>query len=307
MVPIGSWQRSLLLLATALCMFPRAVNASFTVCRKNECRRQGQISFSVVAATTTAFRRQSLQQQQQQQQQHQQHTILGAESSEKKKKFGDPVREATGKRPSLHPVTINAIAEALKIRAQNLPDAPLRQVSDDEKTVVVAPLQIALTASKIAADAVKRRQEASLATNDGMTLTLIEEQTIAGRVLGVLMRLTQLEAELCQKCIKTPWIAKYNEWAAFGVVEPPKEEQVVIMDTRTAAAAAAANIDGDVVTDERILQDPLFAMNRAECLLALFLQTVERVELEKIGQSVPDNSVIDFLDADRSEVLLEFL
>jgi hypothetical protein len=187
----------------------------------------------------------------------------------------------------LHPVTINAIAEALKIRAQKLPDSPLRPSSvDDGKTMKVEPLQIALTASKIAADAVKRRQEASLATKDGMTLTSEEEQTIAGRVLGVVMRFTDLEAELCKRCADTPWITKYGEWGAFGVIAKEEEEAVV---------------------DARILQDPLFGMNRAECLLALFLKTVERVELEKIGQSVPDNGVIDFLDADRSEVLLEFL
>ena len=68
------------------------------------------------------------------------------------KNTGDPLRAATGIRPSLHPVTINALAEALKQRAQNRPEVPLR-VTDD-----TPPLQVAMAAGKIASDALQKRR-----------------------------------------------------------------------------------------------------------------------------------------------------
>jgi len=158
---------------------------------------------------------------------------------------GDPLRAATGIRPSLHPVTINALAEALKVRALNKKEMPLR-VNEH-----VEPLQVAMSAGRIASEAVEKRQRTS--AQDGMNLTAQEEQTIAGRVVGVVMRLEELEVALYEKCEATGWIAKYNEWASFGVLKDETYEKEV---------------------DEMILMDPLFGMNRAECLLALFLQTV---------------------------------
>jgi hypothetical protein len=143
----------------------------------------------------------------------------------------------------------------------------------------VKPLDVALTAGKIASNAIMKRQEAS--DQDGMKLEKNEEQTIAGRVLGVIMRLDELEAALSEKVSNVEWIAKYNEWATFGVLETGSEG-----------------------VDERIKDDPLFCLSRAECLLAIFLKTVEIPQLEKAGVEVCDGSKIDFLDADRSEVLL---
>ncbi|KAL7576068.1 hypothetical protein ACA910_000852 [Epithemia clementina (nom. ined.)] len=189
----------------------------------------------------------------------------------------DPARQATGIRPSLHPVTINALSEALKIRARNLNDMPLSTDSG------VKPLQVALTAGRIASDAIHKRQQAS--GEDGMKLLQEEQQTIAGRVVGVVMRLPELESELYGKCESVSWIAKYNEWSSFGIL---KEE----------------DSNEDSLT-HRILSDPLFALSRAECLLALYLHTVEKPNLDKIGGAVPDGSKIDFLDADRREVLLD--
>jgi len=45
-------------------------------------------------------------------------------------------------------------------------------------------------------------------------------------------------------------------------------------------------------------------MNRAECLLAIFLEEVEIPQLKKLNETVPDESKIDFLDDDRREVVL---
>lgn len=188
---------------------------------------------------------------------------------------GDPLREATGIRPSLHPTTINAIAEALKARSIKKPGMEFR-VSD-----TVQPLQIALTGGKIAAKAITKRKESS--DQDGMQLDPKEEETIAGRVLGVIMRLDELEVTLYEKVSNVGWVAKYDEWASFGVLKTEESNDLV---------------------DKRIKDDPLFCMSRAECLLAIFLKTVEIPQLTKVGGEVPDGSKIDFLDEDRSEVLL---
>jgi len=201
---------------------------------------------------------------------------------EQQKIRGDPLREASGIRPSLHPLTINTIAELLKIRAKQDASTPLRIVEG-----VVEPLQVALSASRIAAEAIQKRQETS--EGDGMKLTLAEQQTVAGRVVGVAMRLPELEAELHSKCREAAWIAKYGEWDSFGVLSSSKEEE---------------EDDIFAAVDDRIRMDPLFGMNRAECLLAIFLHQVEAPELAQKNTTVQDNSVVDFLDADRKEVLL---
>ena len=187
---------------------------------------------------------------------------------------GDPLRAATGIRPSLHPTTINAIAEALKARSSKSSELGPLQVTE-----TVKPLDVAMTAGKIASTAIAKRQEAS--KKDGMELTPEEQQTIAGRVLGVIMRLDDLEVELYDKVSEVGWVKKYNEWATFGVLK---------------------NEDDGV--DERIRDDPLFCMSRAECLLAIFLKTVEIPSMEKAKATAPDESKIDFLDSDRAEVLL---
>jgi hypothetical protein len=184
---------------------------------------------------------------------------------------GDPVRASTGIRPSLHPTTINTIAEALKLRSTKNPDFPMRR-SD-----TVKPVDVAMAAGKLAALALTKRAKAS--QHDGMTFDEKEEQTVAGRVVGVVMRLDALESMLVQKTQSIGWIKKYDEWDSFGVLE---DENGV---------------------EERIRKDPLFALSRAECLLAMFLHTVEKPTLEKVKEEVPDGSTIDFIDSDRLKVL----
>eukprot|EP00977_Amphora_coffeiformis_P010256 scaffold2383_cov161-Amphora_coffeaeformis.AAC.12 len=185
---------------------------------------------------------------------------------------GDPFRAATGIRPSLHPLTINALTAVLQKRIQK--DSKLRV---DEPGVQA--LEVALAAGKIAAEALQKRQDQS--KEDDMQLTPEEGQTVAGRIVGVTMRLPELEELLHKKCETAAWIAKYGEWSTFGVLE----------DESTSPEAV----------DKQIEMDPLFAMNRAECLLALFLAEVEKPELKAKGASVPDDSRIDFLESDRQE------
>lgn len=198
--------------------------------------------------------------------------VVGLHESSQPK--GDRFREATGIRPSLHPTTINAIAEALKIRASNDPARPLR-INDSVK-----PLDVALSAGKIAATVIDQRQATS--AKDNMQFTPEESQTVAGRVLGVVMRLDELERILYEKVSAATLVQKYNAWDSFGVLSNEGQGGLV---------------------DNRIKDDPLFRMNRSECLLALFLTIVEAPQLAKISQSVPDESVVNFLDSDRLEVI----
>ncbi|CAB9506440.1 expressed unknown protein [Seminavis robusta] len=199
----------------------------------------------------------------------------GDDSSEKR--MGDPLRDATGIRPSLHPTTINALARALKIKATHVSGDKSLTVDEENG---ISPLDVAIRAGQIATDAIDQRQSSS--NQDGMTLTPDETQTIAGRVVGVVMRLEELETMLNEKVHATSWIAKFGDWDSFGVL--PDES------------------DDDEVR-QRIQMDPLFTMTRAECLLGLFLKNIEIPQLTKAGQSVPDQGQVDFLDEDRKEVL----
>jgi hypothetical protein len=186
---------------------------------------------------------------------------------------GDSLRASTGIRPSLHPVTINALSKVIVARASgNVPDDPFTEASP--------PIERALFAGRIAADAIASRQTTS--KEDGMTLTPAEQQTVAGRVVGVTVRLSSLEHDLHRRCGAAPWISKFNAWDSFGVL--------------------ADESDASVVND-RIAHDPLFALNRAECLLAVYVRHVEEPELRTKNATVPGGSTVDFIDDDRRSVL----
>ena len=73
------------------------------------------------------------------------------------------------------------------------------------------------------------------------------------------------------------------------------------------AGGQSAGIDPAIERElaDRIRDDPLFRMCRAECLLAVFLHTVEGPRLAEIGEEVAGGSQVDFIDQDRREVLLQ--
>jgi hypothetical protein len=185
---------------------------------------------------------------------------------------GDKLREENGIRPSLHPTTINVLAEALKVRATEGEQSKLR-VSD-----TVQPIDVVMATSTIVANFLQKHRDAS--EQDGMTFEVKEEQTIAGRVVGVVIRVEELGSTLYDRVSPVSWVEKYSEWASFGILEDQSQ------------------------VDARIKDDPLFTMSRAECLLAIFLNTVEAPKLQEIGETVPGGSQVDFIDADRLEVLL---
>jgi hypothetical protein len=202
-----------------------------------------------------------------------------------KKEEGDRVRASTGIRPSLHPIVINAVADALKQRSlkalgKSSVEEDLHFQVDPENNI--QSIDVALTAGTFSAKFLGQRQDKD---SDDEKLTEHEEQTVAGRIMGVIMRLDQLEMQLNERVGSVSWVAEYSEWSAFGVVENEHSD--------------SSNCE----IHETIVDNPLLALNRAECLLGIFLKEVEIPQLSKVGESVPDKSKIDFLDVDRMEVL----
>ena len=195
-------------------------------------------------------------------------------------------------------------ADLLKLRARSSSDTTTTttttKVASDQKE----PLQVAMQAARVAAEAIARRQESS--QQDGMSLTVAEQQTVAGRVVGVALRWSVLESALVAQCRRASWVIQYGECDSFGVLA----EELVLDDNRndsTTTTSTSGDTSPSSITTalhQRIQQDPLFGLNRAECLLALFLHQVEIPELQRKNVTVPDDSVIDFLDADRKTVLL---
>jgi hypothetical protein len=232
-------------------------------------------------------------------------TAFSSVNNSDKSKTGDPFRAASGNRPSLHPITINAVADALKKRSQQQiktsrsdgdeQDSPQQQKYNFSfrTSDTVAPIDVAITAGSIASAAIAKRRQEQDATNEDARLKLTEkeEQTVAGRILGVIMRLDELEELLWNRVSNADWVSQYDEWTNFGVLEAEGQQQ--------------QKAKRQSVVDQRIVDDPLFCLNRAECLLALFLDTVEAPQLAQAGETVPDNSKIDFIDSDRLEVILQ--
>lgn len=206
----------------------------------------------------------------------------------------DP-RYATGIRSSLHPTTINCIAEALLLRSSssssnNSREDENRRIAIDINDTNNEPLQVAIIAGNIAATAILRRSNVTKVdgTNDESSIFTTEEsQLISGRVVGVVMRMRELEMELVQRVSLVDWVNKYNEEASFGIL---------VEDSMN---------DEDELLSARIRTDPLFRMNRAECLLALFLTNVERPRMEAMNMILPGGgSDVDFIDDDRLMVIL---
>ena len=229
----------------------------------------------------------------------------------------DPYRDQNQIRPSLHPITINIIAQALKLRASaqvstasnnNNPSQPPSHNRTTTTTAAVTdrvvwptqPLDVVLTVSALAQTALAQRQHRS--REDQMILTLPEQQTIAGRVVGVMVRIQYFEQTLIQKCINVPYIWKYNEWHTYGLVRPDENDT---NDARPQQQQQQVQLSfGNNNNNNNDNIDPLLLLNRAECCLALFIQTVEIPELQRKNATVPDESRIDFLDADRYQVLV---
>ena len=207
-------------------------------------------------------------------------------STQNKKTKGDSIRSKTGIRPSLHPTEINCIAEALMLRSSNT------QEVDIDIATTTEPLQVAITAGSIAMTAIDKRNSDKDDTSEKFTME--ESQTISGRVVGVVMRMRELEELLVQKVKGVGWVKRYGEEESFGVLKSECNEDDGTNNNKEELEKKVA---------ETIKLNPLFRMNRAECLLCLFLDTVEKPKLDLLGEQVAGGSEVDFIDADRLEVL----
>jgi len=140
-------------------------------------------------------------------------------------------------------------------------------------------------------------QRKSAAETDETTdiFTMEESNVISGRVVGVVMRMRELEQVLRSKVSDAEYVYKYGEEMSFGLLKSELklegDSEAVISDELEKELSNAIKIN------------PLLRMNRAECLLALFIETVERPKLELLGEEVAGGSEVDFIDTDRLEVL----
>jgi hypothetical protein len=211
------------------------------------------------------------------------------------------------------------------------------------------PLDIAITAGDIASSAIQKRNNAEKSGYEGFTydddddddddeysndkedindendnrklvtnnsspdedaFNIQESQLICGRVVGVVMRLRDLETTLLQRVMAASWVRKYREESSFGVL---REECDDDDDINTNQKQEEKKTSLDQLLAEKIVNDPLIRMNRAECLLALFLNNVERPTMEKLSASGEEvattagTSTVDFIDIDRLEVLMNEL
>jgi hypothetical protein len=206
-----------------------------------------------------------------------QNSICVAFSQNPSSSSGDRVRLASGIRPSLHPLTINVISEVLRKRSLDY-----FSTTKDKRD----PIQIELLSiDEIIADALDKRNRACRADSSISSDTFNREEceAIKTRVVGVVSTLERLENALVSKVSGIPWVAKYGEYGAFGVVSDeccdPNNSSRNQNDTMKA-----------------LLEDPLLRMTRAECLLALFLT--------EITLGMTGDETIDFLDSERRDVLL---
>mmetsp|Transcript_21920 Transcript_21920/g.27643 ORF Transcript_21920/g.27643 Transcript_21920/m.27643 type:complete len:311 (-) Transcript_21920:54-986(-) len=224
---------------------------------------------------------------------------------------GDKVRLANNIRPSLNPTVINTISNALLQR------------SSDKSSFIPSennpPINIMLDAASLGSKAIQSRAKASTQVQgDEGTFNAEECKLVAGRIVGVLMRLNELEDELIDRVNDVGWVKKYGEYGMFGVCKVELDEGYRPSDIVNIVSASGEDEgEGENIKEadgrigevlEKLKDDPLVRMCRAECLYALFLKNVELPSMEKAGQIPADSGSavsggIDFMDQEKMEVL----
>jgi len=150
--------------------------------------------------------------------------------------------------------------------------------------------------------AIDRRKAAAETDETTDEFPTEESQTISGRVVGVVMRMRELEDVLITRVNGAKWVGKYGEEESFGVL---KKECQFADETNNVSDDNETSLETiEKQLAETIKINPLLRMNRAECLLALFLSTVEHPKLEMMGVDMPGGSKVDFIDSDQLEVLM---
>jgi len=184
----------------------------------------------------------------------------------------DVLREEDDKyqtaRPSLHPITIDAIEEAFILRAQNSTTSPLRLINDSMEW-----FEVQYSVVKFAERFMEKYTKNKSTTSHDWTEE--ELQTIGGRIVGVLMRLDDLEWEWNHRVTTSSLVDEVEStvWKTTFGLHPDNIEQNCILTLDTALSKEEA-----------------FARVRAERMLGLFLLNVEGpfVEGPMPGGSHPD-------------------
>lgn len=183
----------------------------------------------------------------------------------------------TPTRPSLHPITIDAIEEAFRLRAQNMTTSPLRIINEQTEW-----FEVQYSAVKFA--------DRFLEKTVSHQYTEEEIQTIGGRIVGVLMRLDDLEWEWWNRATKDRYIKTIpnNLWKSTLGLHPGGVEQSCFL-----------------TLDEALSKEDDFARVRAERMLGLFLMNIEGPGLEAAGESVPGGSHPDFIEDEKQLELMK--
>jgi hypothetical protein len=193
------------------------------------------------------------------------------------------VSNGNGSRPSLHPITIDAIEEAFRLRSRNMTTSPLRLI-DEQTEWYDVQYSIVKFADRFL-ERYTKRDDGGIGADDESRWTAEELQTIGGRIVGVLMRLDDLEWEwndrVCASPLAdsdSPSMIPHRLWKTALGLHPNDVEQ-----SRISTLDAALSTEGD------------FARTRAERMLALFLLNVEGPGVEASGREMPGGSHPDFI------------
>jgi len=191
------------------------------------------------------------------------------------------VDEEQPNRP-LHPIAIDAIEEAFRLRAQNLTTSPLRIINSKTEW-----FEVQYNAVTFADRFLRKYRSKSLSEE--------ELQTIGGRIVGVLMRLDDLEWEWNHRVCSSPLgqeesasMIPYEQWKTTLGLHPGGVEQVCVE-----------------TIDVALLEEEDFARARAEKMLGLFLGCIEGPALKASGNRVPGGSEIDFITCTAQRALME--
>jgi len=186
----------------------------------------------------------------------------------------DTLREDDDKhqttRPSLHPITIDAIEEAFRLRSQNSTTSPLRLINDSMEW-----FEVQYSVVKFADRFMEKYTKNKSTTPHDWTED--ELQTIGGRIVGVLMRLDDLEWEWNHRVTTSSLVNEVEStvWKTTFGLHPDDIEQNCILTLDTALS-----------------EEEDFARVRAERMLGLFLLNVEGPFVE---EAMPGGSHPDFI------------
>jgi len=189
----------------------------------------------------------------------------------------EQINSNASNRPSLHPLVIEAIEESFRLRAKNSTTSPLRKIDASTEWY-----EIEFSAMKHAERFLERHAKQQQQPNHGFQWTDEELHTIGGRVVGVLMRLDDLEWEWHHR-VTTSSLGKVvpeEDWKRNLGLHPGSVEQECI---RT--------------VDLALVEDEEFARRRAEIMYAMFLMNIEEPGVKASGSSVVGgSSAKDFIE-----------